>query len=90
MNADPWALRREIAAKLEAEYPMWRVWITETLWWATRRTPLPPGAMKAELYATVAADTAEELRDGLEEQATVGPLQPIEAADRVLRRRRAT
>ena len=69
MNADPWAVRQEIAAKLDAEYPSWRVWITETLWWATRRTPLPLRAMKAELYATVAADTAEGLRDALDEQA---------------------
>ena len=61
-------MRREIAAKLDAEYPTWRVWITETLWWATRRTPLPVGAAKADLYATVAADSADELRDALDEQ----------------------
>ena len=70
MNArDPWAVRQEIAAKLDAEYPTWRVWITETWWWATRRTPLPQGATRAELYATVCTDTAEELRDALDEQA---------------------
>ena len=69
MNADPWTVRCEIAAKLDAEYPAWRIWITETLWWATRRTPLPFGAAKAELHATVVGDSAEELRDALDEQA---------------------
>lgn len=66
---DPWAVRAEIARKLNAEYPTWRVWITERWWWATRRTPLPDGASRVELYATACADTAEELRDALEEQA---------------------
>lgn len=67
---DAWAVRQEIARKLEVEYPTWRVWITETWWWATRKTAaLPRGADRAELYATLCHDTAEELRDALDEQA---------------------
>lgn len=63
-------MRQEIARKLEAEHVAWRVWITETWWWATRKTPvLPPGGDRAELYLTLCADTAEELRDALDEQA---------------------
>lgn len=66
---DTWAVRQEIARRLETVYPTWRVWITERWWWATRRTPLPDGAGRADLHVTVPADTAEELRDALEEQA---------------------
>lgn len=69
MNDNTWAVRHEIARKLEAAYPAWRVWITERWWWATRKTAaLPRAADGTDLYATLCHDTAEELRDALDEQ----------------------
>lgn len=66
---DTWAVRQEIARRLETAYPTWRVWITDTWWWATRKTAaLPREADRADLYATLCRDTAEELRDALDEQ----------------------
>lgn len=66
--ADPWPIREEIARQLGENYPAWRVWITEHTWWATRRTPLPSGALRHRLYATVVADTPQGLRAEIEEQ----------------------
>lgn len=65
---DPWAVRQEIARQLGEAYPAWRVWISEHTWWATRRTPLPPGALRHQLYATVTADTPQQLRAEIDEQ----------------------
>lgn len=67
---DTWAVRQEIARRLETVYPTWRVWITETLWWGTRKTAaLPPGGGRADLSMTVCANTPEELRHALDEQS---------------------
>lgn len=62
----PWAVRQEIARQLGEAYPAWRVWLTEQSWWATRRTPLPPGALRYRLYATVTADSPQALRAEIE------------------------
>lgn len=67
-SPEPWAVRQEIARQLGEAYPAWQVWVSEPSWWATRRTPLPPGALRYRLYATVTADTPQGLRAEIEEQ----------------------
>lgn len=67
-SGDSWAVRQEIAAKLNAAYPTFNVWATAKSWWATRKTPIPSNALRYGLYMTVTADSPEDLKRKIDEQ----------------------
>ncbi|MEO3786219.1 hypothetical protein ABGB12_23060 [Actinocorallia sp. B10E7] len=62
--------------RLRETWPGWSVWVTGSLWVATRRTPVPdvpPGffSPRGEPAATLIEDGPDELQAALREQAAI-------------------
>lgn len=59
-----------IKAAIEAEFPQWKVWLSDAgRWYATRAGRLTDQQLLSGLAMTVAADTPDTLRSLLDEQA---------------------
>ncbi|MGH3504527.1 MAG: hypothetical protein ACRDQA_27050 [Nocardioidaceae bacterium] len=57
-----------LRAALEREFPGWTVWLSASMWWATRHETVTRELTRAGLWASLVADTSDDLRKQLTEQ----------------------